>query len=211
RDFLAAGVVIGVAMGLRYNLPPLLLAVIGLYELLTGVVRAGAGRELLMKVATLCLLPVALFLLWPMIAYAAAGRSSIASAIPTFVSDLIAQFNQSGLFDDHPALDNYVYLIKGLTPLVAVAALVGVGFSLTRWPQRSLFFFLWLSIFFIFQTDLVAPKEARYLFILYVPLYYFVLTALRWLVERASPQRAGLVLVAAAVFLLAWPAVDLTR
>jgi hypothetical protein len=72
RSYLWTGVLVGLAMAIRYSLAPLMLAVIGPYELVTDRWR----QKLPLKVVAFLVLPLVLYFLFPIVAYSVTGLST---------------------------------------------------------------------------------------------------------------------------------------
>jgi hypothetical protein len=193
RAYLLAGVMMGAAMGTRYNLAPFLLLVIGSYEVIALIRRNGLDRWkwpdrriVLMKAISLFVLPVVLLFLFPMIVYPVVNYASIADAPVQFVKDIMAVMNVANTMAkvfNEDTIRNYRFLVESVTwPLIFCAAL-GAAASVRSRQSGSLFYLLWFVVFFGGMTYLVSHKEARFLFAALPPVYFFVARGLQALAD----------------------------
>ena len=178
-DFVVAGALIAAAVGTRYNLLPLPFAVIGTYELVALVVQVATGRWewsqiklLLVKFGALFVLPAILFFLLPVIVYPLTNQSSLTRAPVQFIKDILLLIKQNTFHED--AARNYRFLLESVTWPLLLIGVWGAITSLRKRQRGSLFFALWLTAFFLFQTYVISHKEARYLFPMFPPVYFFI-------------------------------------
>jgi hypothetical protein len=186
RDFVLAGPLIGAAIGTRYNLLLVPFILIGVYEIGALVVQIANGRwdrsqirPLLLKVGALLVLPVFVYFLLPVIVYPVVHQATVTRAPVQFVKDVIFLAKQNTFKED--PIRNYRFLLESVTwPLLVVGA-VGAIASVRNRLRGSLFFALWLTVIFLFQTYLVGHREARYLFPMFPAVYFFVAVGLETL------------------------------
>jgi hypothetical protein len=101
------------------------------------------------------------------------------------------------------AWNNLVFLYKSFTIPIAAAALGGMAVAARRRLSGALLHGLWLGLFLTFHSLVLGHYEARYLFPLFPPCYFFATVGLE---AAASAFRRPAVRVAALCALLAWPA-----
>jgi hypothetical protein len=133
------------------------------------------------QAACLFILPVALFLLTPVLVYPLIHRATRLGAPSQFVSDLAELYGSvmPGTHAADPATVNYRYLAESLTwPLLLCAAL-GLVWSVRSRRTGTFFYLLWIATFFLVQTYFIAHREARYLIADLPPLYFFVARGLQ--------------------------------
>jgi hypothetical protein len=192
RDFVLAGVMMGAAMGTRYNLAPFLLVVIGSYEVFTLISRHRVDgwhwpdrRIVLMKVSCLFVLPVGLLFAFPMIVYPVIGYASVVDAPVQFIKDIFAVMNVANSMAkafNEDTIRNYRFMVESVTWPLIFCAILGLAASLRSRQPGSLFYLLWFVVFFGGMTYLVSHKEARFLFATLPPVYFFVARGLQALV-----------------------------
>lgn len=220
RYFVLAGVMIGAAMGSRYNLAPLLFVVIWSYEIADLIGRrllslppreGGSGWGLLMRVIGLLGLPITLFFLLPVIVFPIIQHSSALGAPAQMVKDILMELKEAsrvGLVWHEDAIRNYRFVVESLTwPLVLCAVLGGVASFRSR-QRGSLFYLLWFVVFFGTSTYVIGHKEARYLLPALPPLYFFVARGLQAVAEfplalpRVELMRAARMIAVAGLLVL---------
>lgn len=187
---LPTGIFIGLAMLTRYHFIPLFFVFILLYELLSGrtSLRLRPGETALAspiafkKYACYLLLPLGCFLLIPSTLYVFLDLATPSNVLQQFLNNLWRHFTLVSQTPE-PSWQNYAFLYECLTPSLVLCAVIGIVRAWIRGMQGRLFFSLWLVLFFLYQTYLISPKEARYLFPLFPPLYYFVAAGLTLLFD----------------------------
>lgn len=206
RGLIAAGILMGIALDLRRSLLIVLPGTILIYEIISGQFR----KNWFVKLATICILPVAFFFLMPTILYPIIGKTSVWNALPQFFSELIQHYRMFSEEKDSPML-NFLALTHSVTWPVLVAAILGMIFGVWRKQTGALFCAVWFIVHFVFFTFIISHKEARYLIPVFPPLYFLAALGIFYLWEffkkfcqTTVSRRAGSALLG--VFLIASPA-----
>ena len=196
RDLIGAGLLIAAASGLRYQLLPLALVLIAVVELgrpFFGAQpdprpQAGDGNTRVKVALYLGVLPVAALLLMPLVLYPLLGRSSPVAAPRLFLHDLNAV--RLAVAVDQGWAQNYRFVIESFG-LLTIGALAGAIYASLKRRDAGLVFGSWLVIFFVAQTYLIGHKEARFLFPIFPPLYFFIALAVEALSDQIGRRLNG--------------------
>ncbi len=171
------------AILMRFNLAPVIFSLIVSYEFLSGKAKVTFHRGIQVqikdawkKIIFLFVIPVTLFCVISPIVYVLAGRAPLGTAPQKFFHDRLIQIHTLKSVME-PCLDsvaqNVTFILDSFT--LPVFCLVLIGF-VRAWQKRqegAFFHTLWFSIFFFTQCFLIRHNEVRYLFPLFLPLYYF--------------------------------------
>ncbi|MCM8774960.1 MAG: glycosyltransferase family 39 protein, partial [Candidatus Omnitrophica bacterium] len=168
------------SMAARYNLIPLLFAVIGSYEIFEKWMALASKKkswadilnDLPRKFIFFAGLPLLLFFLIPVLLFPYLGISSVLNAPQKFINYLLLQYKFNST--PEPASLAYVFMLRACTWPILLLSAVGIVRGVLEKERRFLFYGLWLAIFFLYQTYLIGPKEVRYLFPLFPAFYFFV-------------------------------------
>ncbi len=174
----SAGILTMFAIGIRYNLIPFLFGVFLIYEIINRVFQiksTGKPRQvgLLVKLIALFIVPVTVYFLLAGLLYTLLDLAPWHSSILKFVQDLIAQYQKNTGWENPNW--NYVFLLKSIPFPLHLLFVGGIFLSAKDRRPLSLFFIIWFFAFFLFQTYVIAVREARYLFPLFPPVFYFTL------------------------------------
>jgi hypothetical protein len=210
----AAGLLLGLVGATKYNLLPLLLVVLGLHLLITRG-RALVGREGAIAAALLVGLPAVVCLLVVMVVYARSGRAPLFAAPAQYLADFAQVFSEAQTqYQRDSAWLAYRFLIRALSPPLALCTLVGVVVAVRDRRPGCAPHLLWLMVLLLAHAHWLAHKELRYLFPLFPPAFFFVVVGADTLIEAATRRagpRAPHLAAALIVALAIWPAVNLAR
>lgn len=178
--FFLSSLAIPAAMTMRYNLIPLLFPVIAVYELASRNTRVSFSgwkisfhsEQFWRKFFFCFFLPLVFFCLIPGAVYSYLGRASFFGGPIQLIKEIVMIKRLNKTWE--PAGLNLLYLGCALTWPLFLSAALGFVMACVRRRPGSLFHALWFLIFFVFQSFVIANKEARYLFVLYPPLYFFL-------------------------------------
>ncbi len=187
RGFLIAGLFGGIAMATRQNLPPLVLGTLVLAELVRAFGRRDSLRAYLMKSFALVVLPLAIFILTPLLVFPTIGMSSLTDAPRVQLRDMRGHLKIIATdWRDEGIVKNFRFVVEAMTIPVASLAMVGLIAALAGRRRGALFHAIWFAVFFGFHTSFIKHREARYLFAAFPPLYFFAGVAVETIAERAS-------------------------
>ncbi len=202
------------AMADRYNFILPILAVAGCLEA-RAVVRLLRDKapaktilnEVFRRTFFSAVLPAALFFLVPALLYSHLGYVSFCRGPAKLIHEigLIRRLN----LKPEPPAQNIFFIGLSLTWPILAASLAGMALAWRRKRPEAFLFMVWAGLFFLYQTLMIYNKEARYLFPVYPPLYFFATFALTecrkclTAISSARVRRAALVLGAGLFFL--WP------
>ncbi len=196
---------VSITMGTRYNVIPLLPIVMAAHELLNPRTKLRL-TDFLRKATLLTLAPTLLWLLVPSLLYFGLGGAEFFEAPGAFISDLYhASIGAVGSEMGYPEYpwENLVFLVRSFSIPVFALALWGMAAAWRRKTPGGLFHGLWLGVFLAFHSFALGHKEARYLFCLFPPLYFFAVLGIMRLVALCKSPAAR---VAALTVVLGWPA-----
>ncbi|MBI3556987.1 MAG: glycosyltransferase family 39 protein [Deltaproteobacteria bacterium] len=191
-------------MGTRYNVIPLLPIIMAAHELLKprGKLRLA---DFARKAALLTVAPTLLWILIPSLLYFFIGRAEFLDAPGMFLHELYqASVGAVGSEMGYPEYpwENVVFLIRSCSIPISALTIWGMAGSWRRQTPGALFHGLWLGIFLAFHSFALGHKEARYLFCLFPPVYFFALLGMKNLM-RPGARRSTQLAMLAAVF--TWP------
>lgn len=212
--FVVAGVLAGLAITTRQNLPPLLFGLILAAEIGHAANRPETFGAYVWKFAALFLLPACLFFLSPMIAYPRVGLSSAMTAPGVLLDDIRDHLSQVGQWKEEGIVKNFRFAIEAATlPVIALTIAGMIVGGLCRRPG-AFFHLLWLFFFFAVQTLAFKHREARFLFPAFPPICFFAgiaLDCLRTWAIKKGPNRRNFILVATYLLLFAAPLAGAVR
>jgi hypothetical protein len=180
-----AAVMIAGVMGTRYQLAPLPFTVILAYEVLTWRLSGWRARlpSLAIRVVSLFVLPIALFLLLPVVVYPLLHRAPLLAAPQQFIDDLLAVANGQAAYPRDPWIVNVRFLVESMSWPLLLCAAVGVVTGVRSKKPGTLFHLVWFVVFFGAMTYLLTHKEARYLTPAFPPVYFFATRGLKAIVS----------------------------
>lgn len=190
-----AGLCILGAMATRYHLIIVLPCTLGIYELSRFYSELKFSKLLetperteqwFRKMVCLFLIPILLFFITPAVLYASLKLSSFPEGIMKFIHELLLQFKWNIAFQDPN--QNYRFIVKSCTWPVIIFALIGVVSDIIKKLRSHALLILWLAVFIYFHGYILTVKEARYLFPLFPPLYYFASFGLVRIVESIQSR-----------------------
>jgi hypothetical protein len=211
---------IAAAITTRYNLIPLLFAVVFASDVFcsiqkyrsTGFPTSSELKRIAKKLLFFFVVPSVLFFVVHSVVYAFLNITTLLDGPRQIITELFLQLSLNSKFES-PA-QNYEFLLRALTWPLALLAAFGLFVAWRDRRKLAVFHGLWLLIFFGFQTYIIGHKEARYLFPLFIPVYFFVTCGLAGFVKflggviakSSIPKTWRQVTLAASVaVLLAWP------
>jgi len=174
RQWATAGLFLAMAATTRYNLIPLPLLVVLGYELSRGQTGFKHTERLLAKILTVFVWPCALFWLLLMVVYPLINVAPWWQAPARFLRDFLAAKSQFEGYPRQPASLNYWFLVESVTWPLVICSIIGIVVSWKRRSSIAEFHLLWFTTFFLVQTYVLGHKEARFLYPLFPPLYYFL-------------------------------------
>ncbi|PIQ86814.1 MAG: hypothetical protein COV74_02995 [Candidatus Omnitrophica bacterium CG11_big_fil_rev_8_21_14_0_20_45_26] len=185
RYYIGSGIIISLAIGVRYNFP-ILFAVLGFYELLSGQIKFQNSpkhffvktQDLRWKFLFLLILPLLLFAFILSWHYSSLGISGFWNAPKTYILGPVARM--AGLVKDLyplPPIYVFIFLVKCSSWPVVLLAAWGLLVSLRRKNHLAWFHILWLLVFLVPQMT-IPQKEARFLIAVLPPLYYLAMIGL---------------------------------
>jgi len=177
---IVAGLLAGAAAGVRYQLLPLWLGLIVVFEVVSAVL----GREptqpwtslwrgpLIPRLLALGVTPVIFLFVLPVVLDPLLGRSSVLGAPRLFLHDV--RLAAKEVLANEGTIQNYRFIAKSLTWPLLLAGILGALAGWRRNRTATLFHAFWFVLLFGAQTYAIGHKEARFLFPVFPPLYFFV-------------------------------------
>ncbi len=123
------------------------------------------------------LLTLAVFFLIPAVLYDRMGIIPFLEGPSKILREMLS-IRKMNLKPEAPG-QNVVFLVRSMTWPVFAAALAGIFLSLLRRRPDERVYLIWFAVFFLYQMFVILNKEARYLFPLLPPLYFFSVSALK--------------------------------
>jgi hypothetical protein len=185
-----AGVCIAAAGLARYNLFPCVVAVIAANEILSGKLRI--DDQTFAKVWTMVLLPGVLVGIAPMVVYPLVQVAPWWKAPAQFVEDFLMIRAITASYAWEPPSENVRFLVKSLTPPLAACAVLGGALAWRRRTPSTVLLALWLAGFLVFHSYAITHKEARYLYPLFPPVYFFAVRGLQAVAEALTARLHGI-------------------
>lgn len=201
RHLVFAGLFIGLAMSIRYNLLGLGVLVFAATEMLSGKVKTLGVREIVLRALFLGILPVLAFFFIVVFVYGLLGLSSVFDAPSLFIQHLL-KFVSNNLTAEDP-WQYVVFLWKGASPLGFLAMLSGVGVSISRNYRHHRLYIVWFTVISLGMAYGIGHKEARYLLPALPAFYYFVAVTIEEILSRVKVREKKLAIIG---FLGIWPA-----